>query len=95
MVILKIIDVILVVVAMKEKEEQSICLYGGSNKGILITIIYFKKTNFIVKRDGIGKQNSGSGGGRKVEGNFKIDGDGGNSDTILTIIPLLKKKQIS
>lgn len=94
MVILKIIDVILVVVAMKE-EEQSICLYSGSNKGILITIIYLKKTNFIVKRDGIGKQNSGSGGGRKVEGNFKIDGDGGNSDTILTIIPLLKKKQIS
>jgi hypothetical protein len=41
------------------------------------------------------KKNSGSGGGRKVEGNFKIDGNGGNSDTILTIIPLLKKKQIS
>ena len=40
MVILKIIDVILVVVAMK-KEEYSICLYGGSNKSILITIIYF------------------------------------------------------
>ena len=41
------------------------------------------------------KINSGSGGERKVEGNFTIDDDGGNSDTILTIIPLLKKKQIS
>jgi len=37
------------------------------------------------------KKNSGSGGGRKVEGNFKIDGDGGNTNAILIIIPLFKK----